>query len=111
LAADISFYLDENLSPQIAEQLARRGITAVTARDLGLLGDSDENHLARAAAMGYVLCTHDTDYLKMAGRGVEHAGVVFGIQERDGIGEWVRGLERIHGEHTAEYMQNHVEYL
>ena len=46
--AVISLYLDENLSPKIASQLRRRGITVVTAHELGTLGDSDDNHLKRA---------------------------------------------------------------
>ncbi|MCA0453807.1 MAG: DUF5615 family PIN-like protein [Chloroflexi bacterium] len=44
-AAVISLYLDENLSPKIAAQLRRRGMNVVTAHDLGMRGDSDENHL------------------------------------------------------------------
>jgi predicted nuclease of predicted toxin-antitoxin system len=60
--AAISLYLDENLSPKIAAQLRRRGITVVTAHELGTLGDTDENHLMRAREMGYVLCTQDTGY-------------------------------------------------
>ncbi|MCX6046070.1 MAG: DUF5615 family PIN-like protein [Chloroflexi bacterium] len=93
MAVVISLYLDENLSPKIAYQLRRRGIDAVTVRDLGLLGDTDENHLERATAMNYVLVTGDTDYLIMAAAGAKHAGIVFGMQENHGIGDWVRALE------------------
>ena len=111
MEAAISLYLDENLSPKIAAQLQRRGIQAVTVRDLGALGDSDENHLQRAAEMGCVLCTFDTDYLIMDSEGVEHAGIVFGIQEKHTIGDWVNGLELICTVYTSEDMTNHVEYL
>jgi predicted nuclease of predicted toxin-antitoxin system len=45
----------------IADQLKRRGIDAITVRDLGLLGDEDINHLERATELGYVLCTHNDD--------------------------------------------------
>jgi predicted nuclease of predicted toxin-antitoxin system len=62
LAAAISLYLDENVSPKVAVQLRRRGIHAVTVRDLGLLGDADKNHLVRATRMGFVLVTCDTDF-------------------------------------------------
>jgi hypothetical protein len=48
LAAAIRLYLDENLSPVIAEQLRLRGIDAVSVRDLGTLGESDEFHFKRA---------------------------------------------------------------
>jgi len=109
--AVISLYLDENLSPKIAAQLRRRGITVVTAHELGALGDSDENHLKRAREMGYVLCTQDTDYLIMNSQAVEHAGIVFGTFGENSIGDWVNGLELICAVYTSEDMQNHVEYL
>lgn len=111
MAAAISLYLDENLSPKIAVQLRRRGIAVVTPHDLGALGDSDVNHLQRATEMGYVLCTHDTDYLVIASTGTEHAGIVFGVQEQLAIGDWVKGLELICGVYDADNMKNHVEYL
>ena len=37
------FYLDENVQVVIAEQLRKRGIEAVTVRDLGTLG-AEEYH-------------------------------------------------------------------
>ncbi len=51
MAAAIRLYLDENVPVVIAPQLRRKGIDVVTVRDLGRLGDSDENHLARATAI------------------------------------------------------------
>lgn len=86
MAARIRFYLDENVQTFIAEQLKRRGIEVVTVRELGLLGDEDINHLERAAQMGYVLCTHDSDYVDLAADGREHAGIVFGQQHKHTIG-------------------------
>jgi hypothetical protein len=111
LAAAIRLYLDENVQVAVAAQLKRKGIEVVTVRDLGFLGDSDENHLRRATEMGYVLCTHDDDYLIMAADGVEHAGIVFGIAQKHTIGDWVKSLELIHGVYTDDDMLNHVEYL
>jgi predicted nuclease of predicted toxin-antitoxin system len=46
LASAVRLYFDENVQVAVAEQMRERGIEAVTVRDLGLLGDSDENHLA-----------------------------------------------------------------
>ena len=111
MAARIRFYLDENVPIAVAAQLKRRGIDAVTVRDLGHLGDSDLNHLQRAAGLGYVLCTHDTDYVEMAAQGVEHAGLVFGQQHRHGVGDWVRFLELLSTVFGPEDMANHVEYV
>ncbi|MFN8372646.1 MAG: DUF5615 family PIN-like protein [Anaerolineae bacterium] len=95
----------------IADQLKRRGIEAITVLELGLLGDTDINHLERATSMGYVLCTHDADYVDLATAGKEHAGIVFGQQHKHKIGEWVKFLELIHGVYTPDEMKNLVEYL
>jgi hypothetical protein len=111
LEVAISLYLDENLTPKIATQLKRRGINVVTVRDLGLLGDTDENHLERATRMEYVLVTSDTDFLIMASEGIEHTGIIFGIQENNAIGDWVKGLELICSVYIQEDMVNHVEFL
>jgi hypothetical protein len=111
LEADIRFYLDENVQVVVADQLRLRGIEVVTARDLGTLSDSDLNHLTRATQMGCVLCTHDEDYLKLAATGIEHAGIVKGVQVKHGVSDWVQGLVLICSVYTPEDMRNHVEYL
>ncbi len=110
-AQAIRFYLDENMPVAVATQLRQREIEAVTVRDLGLLGDSDVNHLTRATEMGCVLCTHDADYVELASSGVEHAGIIFGQHDKHGIGEWVKALMLYHAVYTAEDMKNRVEYL
>jgi predicted nuclease of predicted toxin-antitoxin system len=57
VAHTLRFYLDENMPTEVARQLRARGIEAVTARDSGLLGALDEDHLTVAVTNGYVLCT------------------------------------------------------
>ena len=42
--------IDENLPVAVGTQLLRRGVTAVTVRDLGVLGDSDVSHNQRPLA-------------------------------------------------------------
>jgi hypothetical protein len=111
LAARIRFYLDENLPIAIAEQLQRRGIEAATVRDLGLLGQSDVDHFALARQEGWVLCTHDADYLDLAQTGLEHAGLIFGQQHKHGVGHWVNFLELVHSVYSSEEMQNRIEYV
>jgi predicted nuclease of predicted toxin-antitoxin system len=111
LAAAVRLYLDESLSPRIAEQLRRRGIDSVSARDLATLGQSDPDHLARAIAMNRVLVTADPDFLSMAATGLNHPGIVFGAQEDHTIGDWVKGLETLCLVYSADDMIDHVEYL
>ncbi len=88
MAAVISLYLDENISPKVAFQRRRRGIDAITVRDLDRLGDSDTNHLQQAIATRRALVTCDSDFLALAASGVEHTGIVFGVQEELTIGDW-----------------------
>ena len=111
MEAAIRLYLDENLTPKIATQLRRRGVDIVSVHELGLTGDSDENHLQRATEMKRVLVTADTDFLVMVSEGAQHAGIVFGVQEKLSIGDWVNGLELIVAVYSPEEMVNHVEYL
>ena len=82
--------MDENIDLAIAAQLARGGIDAITVRDLGLLGDEDINHLERATEMDRVLCTHDRDFLRIAGTRIDHSGIAFAEQYGATIGGWVR---------------------
>lgn len=107
----IRFYLDENVPVTVATQLQRRGVDAVTVRDLGFLGDSDANHLARATRLGYILCTNDADYIDMATTGIEHAGIVFGQQHKHSVGEWVRFLELLASVLDPNEMHNRIEYV
>lgn len=111
MANQIRFYLDENLPVEIARQLRRRAIEVVTARDLGLLGATDEQHLARAIAMHSVLCTNDSDFLHLASAGVEHYGIVFGQQDIHYIGEWVTWLALMHAIYTPDELKNRIEFL
>jgi hypothetical protein len=111
LDSDIRLYFDENVETIIADQMRVRGIECVTVRDLGLLGDTDEKHLRRAADMGYVLCTYDADYPRLHAQGISHAGIIFADGWATTIGDWVRGLELICGAMTADDMKNHIEYL
>ena len=111
MEAAIRLYLDENLSPKISEQLTLRGIDAVSVRDLGTLGASDESHLERATRLGRVLVTSDVDFLRLAAEGTNHSGVVFGIQGDHSMGDWVKKLELICFVYSANELENHVEYL
>jgi predicted nuclease of predicted toxin-antitoxin system len=111
LAAAIRLYLDENLSPRIADQLRRRGVDIVTVHDLDAAGDSDENHLFRATRLQRVLVTTDVDFLVLAGSGQQHAGIVFGEQATHKIGDWVNALDLLCAVYAPEEMANHVEYI
>lgn len=109
--ASLRFYLDENVPVVVARQLKSRGIDAITARDAGMLGEADVNHLQNAAELGRVLCTHDADFLQIASSGFHHSGIVFGQQDIHYIGEWVSWLTLMHAVYTPEEMINRIEYM
>lgn len=109
--SQIKFYLDENMDIEIAEQLRRKGIAVVTVRELGTLGDSDENHLKQASEMGHVLCTQDRDFLRLHTEGFTHIGIVFGEHFQSTIGGWVRALQGLHTTTTSEEMIGQVRFL
>ncbi len=109
--AELRFYLDENLPIAIAAQLLSRGVVVVTVRDLALLGDTDANHLTRAARMGYVLCTYDNDYIALAKQGIAQVGIIIGQVERRWVGEWVNALTLHHTIYGAEEMLGRLEFL
>ena len=92
------------MDPAIAEGLIRVGIDVITVRDLGLLGDTDPNHLRNATEMGRVLCTQDTDFLSKVSEDFVHAGIAFGEHYGSTIGGWVRALRALHASTTAEEM-------
>lgn len=107
----IRLYLDENLSPKIAEQLKLRGIDSMSVRELGKLGDTDRNHLARSTRLGRVLVTSDADFLRLAAEGIDHTGIVFGDLGSHTLGDWVNKLELVCFVYSPVEFINHVEYL
>ncbi|MDP6504361.1 MAG: DUF5615 family PIN-like protein [Planctomycetota bacterium] len=108
---EIQFHLDENVNPAIADGLKRRSIDVTTTSDGGLLGALDEEHVNFALANNRVIFTHDDDYLKLHQQGVQHAGIVYGHQEKHTIGEIIRSLVLICECLNAEEMKNTVEFL
>ena len=59
-------YLDENLPPELAVQLRRRGIEAITATEAGMRTTSDEEQLSFAYQENRVLITADQGIVDLA---------------------------------------------
>jgi predicted nuclease of predicted toxin-antitoxin system len=81
----IRFHLDEQVDHDIAQGLRLRGIDVTTASDAGLLGASDEAHIAFALEQRRLILTHDADYLRSASAGCSHAGILL-LRRRFQIG-------------------------
>ena len=67
--------------------------------------------LERATAMGRVLCTYDSDFLRLAHEGAEHAGIIFAHQQKGSIGGWVREIRALHAQLSAEGIAGQVIFL
>jgi predicted nuclease of predicted toxin-antitoxin system len=75
---NVKLLLDENLSPRVAETLAKEdGVDAVHVRDRGLLGALDRTVLEAAFAEDRVLATSNVDdFVKLARARDLHPGIV-----------------------------------
>ena len=107
----IRFYLDENMDPEIANQLVRREIDALAARDVGMLKISDPEQLRFAAEHGRVLRTEDSDFTELASIERDHPGIAYFPKSNLGIGYAVRALQDLHRSETADSMNNSLRYL
>jgi len=87
-----AFYTNESVHIAVAEGLKRRGLKALTARDAGNLGLSDEEQLKYAKGKKLVVVTHDDDFLSLAAT-FEHAGIVYVHQQKYSIGDLIRNLK------------------
>jgi hypothetical protein len=85
-------------------------VDVLTKKDVGLLGATDEEHLAFANSQNRVIFTQDDDFLRLHTSGFDHAGIVYAPQHSS-VGEVIRGLMLIVQVLEQKDMENHVEFL
>jgi hypothetical protein len=107
----IRYHLDESVANAVAQGLRRRGIDVTTAHDAGLIGATDEQHLAFALPEGRVCVSHDSDFLKLDHEGIAHAGVAYCAPRHRTVGQIVNRLTDLWRTRTAEVMSGEVEFL
>ena len=107
----ICFHLDEQVDPEIAIQLSRRGINVTTTITAGLRTASDQSQLDFIRQEKRVIFTHDQDFLIIASRTNEHPGIIYCKQKTRSLGEIIQGLVLIYEVYSAQEMIGRVEYL
>lgn len=107
----VRFHLDEMVDPDVARALRQHGIDVTTTVDANLRSATDEEQLDYAQRTERVLVTHDTDFLRLAGRDLDHQGIAFCYKTSRSLGEIIRSLILIYEMLSPEEIAGRVEYL
>ncbi len=110
MAERIKLYTDEHIPRAVVRGLRERGVDTLTVSEAGMLGASDEEHLAFARGEGRVLFTQDDDFLRLHASGAEHSGIVYARQPTV-IGDMIYGLVLVVEVLDSEEMKDHLEFL
>jgi predicted nuclease of predicted toxin-antitoxin system len=111
MAEEIRFHIDESADPDIALALRRAGIDVTTTQEAGLRTAKDSQQWAFVKTERRVIVTHDPDFLRLASRDSDHAGVAYCQQGSQTIGEIIEMLILVHGAMTAEEVAGRVQFL
>ncbi|OGL16729.1 MAG: hypothetical protein A3F92_14460 [Candidatus Rokubacteria bacterium RIFCSPLOWO2_12_FULL_71_22] len=114
----MKIYLEENLSPRIAELLRARGVDAVSAHEVGNTQLDDRAQLLYATREGRAIVTADiVDFTALATAAVaanaEHAGMIL-VSARfrgDEVGAIARGIAAVVERSRATGLTGTVVYL
>ena len=111
-------YLDEDVIPDLARILRSRGSDAISVHEIGALGLSDEEQLARASAEGRAILTFNyQDFLEigeawfLAGR--NHAGIIISYHQygRREIGDLLRAVLALMDVVSSEELRDTIHFL
>jgi len=112
VADRIRFHLDEQMPRALAHALRQREMDVTTARDAGLIGARDDEHLAFALRERRALITLDDDFLALNARGAAHAGIIYLPHgQRWNLSALADELELIHEVLTPDEIAQIVTYL
>ena len=111
MAEPIAFYVDEHVPKAVVEGLRRRGVDVLTVPEAGMMGASDEDHLAFARQKQRVVFTQDDDFLRLHAAGFPHAGLVYTHQQGTSIGEIIYGLMLVYEVYNAAEIVGQLEFI
>jgi predicted nuclease of predicted toxin-antitoxin system len=107
-------YLNEHLSPRLAEQLRRYGFDAVSSQEAAMLSHDDAEQLVWAVAQERAIVTFNvSDFVKLheeyQAAGKEHFGVVLSTAET--VPVLLHRLLRLLNSLSADELKNQVRWL
>ena len=102
---------DENIPFPVVDGLRRRGIDIVVAQRVGLGETDDAVIIKHAEAEQRVVYSNDADFVRLARRGISHAGILYHPQKSYSFGEAIRQVELACDVFTREEMVNRLEFL
>lgn len=115
--SQVRLYIDEDaMDTGVVRGLRAHGIDVMTASDVGMICQPDEEHLRFAAAQGRVLYSFNVRdfpgiHSTWIAAGRDHCGIIVAPQQRYSIGEQIRRLLRLITSVPAEAMRNRQEFL
>lgn len=115
--SQIRLYLDEDsMRRSLVFGLRARSVDVLTAGEAGMINRPDEDYLIPASADARAIFTHNTaDFCILhqgwMSSGRVHADIVVAPQQRYAVGEELRRIMRLISHHSAEQMQNRLEFL
>lgn len=89
-------YCDESVWIPVANGLDKRGWTVYTAREEGMLGEPDRNHLSLVKENSWILLTFDDDFLGLVeNQGLDHSGIILVNQVGKRVSELIGDVDKI----------------
>jgi hypothetical protein len=113
----VALYTDEDVSPNLAPALRRRGYAAQSTIEAGNIEVSDEGQLVYAAEKGMALLTYNTQHFVPLAEawyltGREHGGLILSEQfSQRQFGELLQRVLRLLNRWTADEMKNQIVFL
>ena len=113
----IKLYLDEDvIGKPLVRALLSQSIEIVAAYGVGMAGREDAEHLNYSTSQALVLYSFNRkDYMSIhtafMERGLSHAGIILGANNRYSVGEQMRRLLRLIDTLSFEEMRDKVEFL